>query len=392
METHMAIQLFRPRFRTQEVLSEIEECLEAGWTGLGFKTVDLETAWKEYTGLKHAHCLNSATAGLHLAIAVMKTKYGWADGDEIITTPLTFISSNHAILYENMKPIFADVDNYLCLDPESVERLITPKTRALIFVGLGGNTGQLKSISELCKKKGIKLILDAAHMAGSTLDGEQPANLADVTVYSFQAVKNMPTGDLGMICFPDEDDDAATRRLSWLGISKDTYARANASVDKKATYKWYYDVDSVGYKYHGNAIMAGVGLVSLKYLDEDNSFRREVCAKYDQHFHGANNVGTIEVAPGCQSSRHLYQILVENRDELMSTLNSLEIYPGVHYRDNLLYPMYAEQDGTCPKARYYSDRILSLPLHTFLTDDEIATVADAVKTHAVAPVPLSSAT
>lgn len=136
------IQLFVPTFRTEECLEEIRECLEKGWTGLGFKTIQLEEKWKEYTGLPHAHYLNSATVGLDLAVNVLKEQNGWQDGDEIISTPMTFVSTNHAILYNKMKVVFADVDEYLCLDPKSVEERITAKTKAVMFVGLGGNTGR----------------------------------------------------------------------------------------------------------------------------------------------------------------------------------------------------------------------------------------------------------
>ena len=135
------IQLFVPTFRTQECLEQIRECLDKGWTGLGFKTVQMEEAWKKYTGLPHAHYLNSATVGLDLAVNILKEQNGWDDGDEIISTPMTFVSTNHAVLYNNMKVVFADVDEYLCLDPKSVEERISEKTKAVIFVGLGGNTG-----------------------------------------------------------------------------------------------------------------------------------------------------------------------------------------------------------------------------------------------------------
>ena len=160
------IQLFVPTFRTEECLEEIRECLEKGWTGLGFKTIQLEEKWKEYTGLPHAHYLNSATVGLDLAVNVLKEQNGWQDGDEIISTPMTFVSTNHAILYNKMKVVFADVDEYLCLDPKSVEERITAKTKAVMFVGLGGNTGRYADIAKICKERGLKLILDAAHMAG----------------------------------------------------------------------------------------------------------------------------------------------------------------------------------------------------------------------------------
>src|SRR5262249_53711082 len=155
------IQLFVPTFRIEECLAEIRECLEKGWTGLGFKTVQFEEAWKEYTGLPHAHFLNSATAGLHLAVRLLKDEGRWRDGDEVVPPPLTFVSPNHAILYEGLRPLFADVDEHLCLDPASVAERITDRTRAVMFVGTGGNTGQYERVVALCRERGLKLILDA---------------------------------------------------------------------------------------------------------------------------------------------------------------------------------------------------------------------------------------
>ncbi|MBO9600281.1 MAG: aminotransferase class V-fold PLP-dependent enzyme [Cohnella sp.] len=218
----MAIQLFVPTYRVEECIEEIRQCLELGWTGMGYKTVEFENAWRTYTGHKHAHFVNSATAGLHLAVKILKQTYGWQEGDEIVSTPLTFVSTNHAILYENMKVVFADVDEHLCMDPEDLERKIGPRTRAVMFVGLGGNTGRYADIVAICRKQGLPLILDGAHMSGTRLHGETPGKDADVAVYSFQAVKNLPTADSGMICFADEELDGLCRKYTWLGINKDT--------------------------------------------------------------------------------------------------------------------------------------------------------------------------
>lgn len=376
--TDKNIQLFVPTFRTRECLAEIEECLEKGWTGLGFKTVEFERAWTEYTGLPHAHFLNSETVGLDMAVDILKEQLKWHDGDEIISTPLTFVSTNHAILYNNMKVVFADVDEYLCLDPKSVEERITPKTRAVMYVGLGGNTGRFNEIVRICRKHGLKLILDAAHMAGTRLKGEIPGKEADVVLYSFQAVKNCPTGDSGMICFKNAEFDEIARKKAWLGINKDTYARTAGG----GAYKWKYDVEYVGRKNHGNSIMAAIALVSLKYLDRDNAFRRTVAGWYEAAFKGAQNVKIVPIAPDCESSRHLFQILVENRDELLFALNECGIFPGVHYRDNIEYRMYSYAEGTCPNARYASDHVLSLPMHMRLTHDDVMYVADMVKKYA----------
>ncbi|UCO97918.1 DegT/DnrJ/EryC1/StrS family aminotransferase [Metapseudomonas lalkuanensis] len=368
----MAIQLFVPKFRIDECLAEIRECLEKGWTGLGFKTAAMEDAWKAYTGLPHAHFLSSNTVGLHLALELFKTKYGWSDDDEVITTPLTFISTNHAILYAGMKPVFADVDQYLCLDPESVAERITPKTKALIFVGIGGNIGQYEKIVKLCQERDIKLVLDAAHMAGTRAGGNHVGHEADVVVYSFQAVKNLPTADSGMICFKEQADDERVRKLTWLGINKDTYARTAA----QGAYKWMYDVEELGYKYHGNSIMAGIGLVQLKYLDQDNAYRRQLASWYRENLANQDAIKIVDVAPGCESSTHLLQIRVNNRDSLMLALNEHQIYPGVHYRDNTEYRMYAFAAGTCPNAAQASQEIMSLPMHLGLTRQDVDTVCE----------------
>lgn len=370
------IQLFVPTFRVEECLSEIRECLEKGWTGLGFKTVEFEEKWKEYTGLEHAHFLNSATVGLDMAVNILKESKGWQDGDEIITTPMTFVSTNHAILYNKMKAIFADVDEYLCLDPKSVKERITPKTKAVIFVGLGGNTGRLKEIEAICKKNNLALILDAAHMTGTRyVNGELPGKNADVIVYSFQAVKNCPTGDSGMICFKEAKHDEIARKKSWLGINKDTYARSAGG----GAYKWKYDVEYLGHKNHGNSIMASIGLVSLRYVDRDNAYRRTLAEWYDNAFKVNKNIHPVPMAEDCISSRHLYQILINNRDELLLALNECGIYPGVHYRDNTEYKMYSYAKGTCPNSLYASEHTLSLPMHMRLTYNDVQYITEMVK-------------
>jgi len=370
----MPINVFVPKFHTEEILSEIRECLDKGWTGMGFKTIEFENKWKEYTGLPFAHFLNSNTSGLHLAVHQLKMQNNWNEGDEIITTPITFVSTNHVILYERLKPVFADVDDYLCLDPDSVLSLITPRTRGVIFVGLGGNTGQYEKIVELCRTRSLSLILDAAHMSGTRLKGKHVGPEADVAIYSYHAVKNLPTADSGMVCFTHAEDDARARKLSWLGISKDTYTRTIS----QESYKWTYDVEDIGYKYHGNSIMAAIALVQLRYLDHDNAYRRQLASWYMTALAGAPAVQIVPTAPDCESSRHLFQIRVANRNELILALHEHQIYPGVHYRDNTEYSMYAFAKGTCPKAHNASQEIISLPLHMGLTRDDVIQVCELV--------------
>jgi dTDP-4-amino-4,6-dideoxygalactose transaminase len=354
------IQVLKPYYRVDECLAQMKECLDIGWTGMGFKTVEFEDEWKKYTGLKNAHFINSATSGLHIAVRLLKEENNWKDGDEIISTSFTFVSTNHAIRYENLSPVFADIDESLNLNPQEVKNKITSKTKAIMFVGLGGNSANLIEIIKIARENNLKIILDAAHMAGSKIENKHVGFDVDVTVFSFQSVKNLPTADGGMICFNDEILDKKARQLSWLGINKDTFTRAN-----KGSYKWNYNVVEVGYKYHGNSIMASLGLVALKYLDDDNSYRKELASEYIKSLKG--EVNYIKHNHG--TSRHIFQVLVENRGEVIEYLTENGIFPGVHYRDNMEYTAY--KGKPLKNVQYYSNRILSLPVHLEMSIEDV---------------------
>lgn len=370
-----SIQVLKPIFNVEETLEEIRECLMKGWTGIGFKTTEFETKWCEYTGFKYACFLNSATAGLHLAVNIFKAKFGWAEGDEIITSSLTFVSTNHAILYERLTPCFCDIDSSLCLDPDSVRAAISDKTRAIIYVGIGGNSSNYRAIKEIADEHNLVLILDAAHMAGTkwTACGTQVGVDADCAVFSFQAVKNLPSSDSGMICFKDGELDKRTRVLSWLGIDKTTYDRYSES-----SYKWRYDVQDLGFKYHGNSISAAICLVSLRYLEEHNARRRAICELYESHLAPLDNVILVKQNPEALSSRHLCQIIVEERDQLIDFLAGRQIYCGVHYIPNHRYGLYTKFAKQLPNTDHIGDRLVSLPLHLNLSDDDVFSVINAI--------------
>lgn len=373
------IHLFQPAFRTDECLYEIRQCLERGWTGLGYKTLEIENQWKRFTGLNNAHFLNSSTSGLFLALEMLRDRHSWGSNSEVITTPLTFVSTNHAILHAGLIPVFADVDQTLNLSPTSIEASITSNTKAVIFVGIGGNPDNYEEVVSICRRNSLILILDAAHMAGSYIGTNHIGHDSDVAIFSFQAVKNMPTADSGMICFRDSSYDQEARQRSWLGIDKDTFSRTNSDNH----YKWEYTVDYASNKYHGNSVIAALALVSLRYLEEDNTRRREISTLYETYLTDLPEIIPIQhctKSPSYTSSRHLFQISVRNVDRnlVMSELNKRRIFPGVHYRSNQNYKPYQHFVQSCPQADLFSETLISLPLHIYLDNNDVRRVADSL--------------
>jgi dTDP-4-amino-4,6-dideoxygalactose transaminase len=212
-------------------------------------------------------------------------------------------------------------------------------------------------------------------MSGTKVNGVCPGTWdgVDVAVYSYQAVKNLATGDSGMICFADEKLDKMARQIAWLGINKDTYARSN-----KGTYAWKYDVDYVGYKYNGNAIMGAIAQVQLKYLDEENQRRRQIVERYNEAFKDNKNIEIVRAPHHDECSYHIYELIVPDREALLNELASHDIYGGVHYRDNTEYSMYLYANGTCPHAHKVSQHLITLPLHMWLTDEDVEQIISIV--------------
>jgi dTDP-4-amino-4,6-dideoxygalactose transaminase len=369
--TQKNIQLFVPSFDVDACLAEIRICLEKGWTGMGFKTVEFEQKFSAYIGQPYCHFVNSNSNGMHLLLELLKRTQRWHDGDEIISTAMTFVSTNHAILHAGLLPIFADVDNSLCCSSTEIESKISSKTRAVVFVAIGGNAGQLRQIAALCKARGVILILDAAHSAGSRLDGRDLSAYADYTVYSFQAVKNLPTADSGLVTLKTAEENELVRQLSWSGINKDTYSRSQDG------YKWLYSVDDLGYKYNGNSIMAAIAIVQLKSLDAGNVRRRELARMYRDKLAGVGSLRFIAHANEAESSRHLIQFILDERDDLIEYLDKHGVGTGVHYRSNARYPMYAH--NKTPFSDQIDGKIISLPCHLRMDDADLDYIVEQIK-------------
>lgn len=367
------IRLFAPLFYVEECLEGIKECLEKGWAGPGEKMAEFERKWERYTGYPYSVFLNSATAGLELTFKSLKELYGWQEEDEVITTPITFVSTNHAIVSAGLKPVFADVNDTLCLDPGSVQERITERTRAVAFVGIGGNTGDIKEISQICKENGLKLVLDAAHMSGTKLDGKSLEKLSDVSIYSFQSTKVLLTADGGMVCCHEKELEKKIRIKAWVGLDK-----TRTPWSEKNTQGWYFDITDLGGSYLGNDIMAAIGLAQYRHLDSDIELRHKLADHYKEKLSVCHKVKFVRVPEDCYSAQWLFQIVVPERDRLMEYLESKEIFAGLHYLDNTQFRQYRYAKGTCPNADYYSRHIVSLPFHLKLTQSEIEAVVKAV--------------
>ncbi len=364
------IPVFKPSFGEEE-LEALREPFKTGWIGLGPKTREFEERFAEYIGVKFAVALNSGTAALHLASKVLNI-----EGMEVITTPMTFISTNHVILYSHGIPVFADIEaDTLNIDPMQVKNLVTSKTKAIVVVHYGGHACDMDPILELAKEKNIYVIEDAAHGCGGKYKGQKLGSLGDLACFSFHAVKNMSTGEGGMITTDDPELYGRLMKLRWMGISRDTWSRE----EKDRKYSWYYNVEEVGFKYHMNDIPAAIGLVQLRKLDKMNQRRRELAEKYNKGLTGLNWLKTPVVKSYAEPSYHNYVIKAEKRDQLNIYLQEKGISTGVHYIPNNHYDMYHPFRGQTPVSDTVWKKVLTLPLFPDLKDEEVDFIIREIK-------------
>ena len=371
----MMIPVFRPCYGEEE-LEALREPFQSGWIGLGPKTQEFEERFADFLGVPHAVAVNSATAALHLALKLADVR-----GVEVITTPMTFVSTNHAILYNGGIPVFADIQpDTLNIDPEDVRRKVTPRTRAIMVVHYGGHACEMDKILAIAREHGLRVIEDAAHACGGAYRERMLGGLGDFGCFSFHAVKNLATGDGGMITTGDAEADARLRKLRWLGISRGTWDRVEGR-----GYSWEYEVQEPGFKCHMNDITAAIGLVQLAKLERTNGRRRSLAERYTRLLADVEWLQTPVEKEYAHSAWHNYVVKVadpSDRDPLMDHLKARGISTGMHYIPNHLYAMYRPYvTDPLPVAETVWKRLITLPLFPDLTDEQQDLVVSSIKSY-----------
>ena len=375
------IPVFKPNY-DQEEIEAVSKVIKSGWVGLGPKTEEFEKRFASYIGAPYAIALNSATAALHLSLLAADIK----KGDEVMVPALTFVSTAHAVLYVGATPIFVDIEpDTLCISQEDVIRKITRKTRAIIPVHYGGHPCDMDKLERIAKTYNLIIIEDAAHACGSFYNGQKIGNISPFTCFSFHAVKNLATGDGGMITVKNKETAQRLRRLRWVGINQNTWNRTQKIRKGKRLsikgYHWYYEVKELGHKSHMNDIAAALGLVQLRKLDESNKKRRFLASRYNDKLKKIAKVKCPQVSPGMISAQHNYVIRCKERDKLHLYLREHNISSGVHYMPLHLQPFYKKLylEIKLPVVEAEWKLLLTLPLYPQLTQKEQDYIINCIK-------------
>lgn len=373
------IQVFKPKIRTAEVIAELAPIFDSGWIGLGPRTKEFENKIASFLNTDHFIATNGCTGALHMAIRSLDLPRG----SKILTTPITFVSSNHAILYEGHLPVFCDVEPITgVISVESIEKTLAahPDAKAIMVVHLGGYPCDMDAINDIAAKHGIEVIEDCAHAFGAKYNGRMIGDSNNLCAFSFQAVKNLPVGDGGGIATKDPIKAARFRRMVWLGADKTTIERSKLDSTKQS-YNWDYEIVEVGYKYHFNDILATIGLNQLKYIIADNQRRRDIALYYRSAI-SADKCMKPSYNQGRESSYHFLPIAFYERDEIYKKLTDNQIYPGMHYKRNDNYEVFLPfKDLIVEELKgvdWYERHELTLPIHLHLTDEDLKRIVDII--------------
>jgi dTDP-4-amino-4,6-dideoxygalactose transaminase len=368
----------------EEEIREVEATLRSGWLTSGPRTAQFEKEFAEYVGAPYAVGVNSATAGLHLAL----TALGIGEGDEVITTPLTFCSTVTTILHTGARPVLADVGADGNIDPREIEKAITRKTRAILPVHLAGLPCDLRAIWELARRHGLFVVEDAAHAAGAHYEGRpigsarDGEDASDAVVFSFYATKNMTTGEGGMITTPRESLASRMRMLSLHGMSRDAWNRYTERGS------WYYEVIAQGFKYNLADIQSALGIHQLRKLDSFIETRARYAALYHREFAGVDEIELPPDSPRARHAWHLYvlrlnlEALSIERQEFIEELRRRGIGTSVHFIPIPLHPFFARMSlgaDSSRRALALFERIVSLPLYPAMSEDQVRFVARNVR-------------
>lgn len=347
-------------------IKAVEEVLRSDYLTTGPKIEEFERKVAAYTGAKYAVAIANGTAALHAACYAAEI----GEGDEVITTPITFAASSNCVLYCGGKPVFADIDEKTYnISPEDIERKITSATKAIIAVHFTGQPCEMEKIHNIARKHNLIVIEDAAHALGAQYKGKMVGSISDMTTFSFHPVKHITTGEGGMIL---TNNDRLYQRLKLFrthGITRD---------DKLMTKNdgpWYYEQLELGFNYRITDIQCALGISQMDKLPEFLNRRKNIAARYNEAFADNDNIQIPYQESGCDNAWHLYVIRMKNgkRKEVFEKLRKAGIGVNVHYIPVYQHPYYRNhgyKDTICSNAEEYYKECISLPLYPGLKDEE----------------------
>lgn len=386
----------------EDDIKAVLDVLRSDWITQGPEIEKFENALAGYCGARYAVVVSSGTAALHLACLTVAIQ----NGDEVITSPMTFVASANAVVFCGGRPVFADIDEKTCnIDVMEIKKKITSRTKALIPVHFAGLPCDMEAIFALAEAHDLIVIEDACHALGAAYSIQKAESSrqikksvvnewikvgscahSDMTVFSFHPVKHITTGEGGAILTNNKEYYEKLLRLRSHGITKDP-ARFTA-INKQSFGMWYYEMQELGYNYRMTDIQCTLGLSQIKKLDRFVEKRRSIVGRYNKSFKNMTNVEILYEPMSCKSSYHLYVLRVlfdklgKTRSHMMDELKRKGIGTQVHYIPVHLQPYYRStyhyREGDFPVAEAYYEKALSLPLYPAMTDEDIDRVIDSV--------------
>ena len=367
------------QYLDEKDVQAVVEVLHSDYLTCGPRITELEQKLCELTGAKYAVVCSNDTAALHIACMAA----GVAAGDEVITTPITFLASANCALYCGAKPVFADIDEETYnIDPKEIEKAMTPKTKAVVAVDYTGQVVDLDAIMETCHKQNVVVIEDAAHSIGTLYKGRPIGSIADMTTFSFHPVKTVTGGEGGAVLTNSKEyyDRLVLYRAH--GITRNP-----AFMKRESEGPWYYEQVDLGMNYRMTDIQAALIISQLDKLSLFQKRRKEIVEKYNEAFSKIPEITVQEEIPESDTTRHLYILRIKpekltiDRKQFFAAMAAENICCNVHYIPVYRHPYYEElgyEKGLCPKAEKLYEEIMSLPLYYSLTDEDVDDVIHAV--------------
>ncbi len=368
------------QYLDEKDVQAVVDVLHSDYLTCGPKITELEQRLCDLTGAKYAVVCSNDTAALHIACMAA----GVSAGDEVVTTPITFLASANCALYCGAKPVFADIDEETYnIDPKEIEKALTSRTKAVVAVDYTGQVVDLDTIMETCHKQNVVVIEDAAHSIGTLYKGRPVGSVADMTTFSFHPVKTVTAGEGGAILTDNEEYYRKLLLYRSHGMTRDP-----AQMTKESEGGWYYQMIDLGYNYRMTDMQAALLLSQLDKLPMFRKRRKEIVARYNEAFSQIPELTVQQELESSDTTRHLYILRIKpeklsiDRRGFFDAMAAENIMCNVHYIPIYLQPFYQQMGypkGLCPKAEKLYNEMMSLPLYYAMTDQDVEDVITAVQ-------------